>query len=276
MDRPLDVPHHGDRYRTSDRRQAEEARVVAREATALAQVEARAQALAEADRLKTTLLSLVSHDFRSPLASIKASANASVPGDSAPEPAALRELQLGILQEADRLNGIVENILAMSRLEADAWRPQREDAAIEEVIEAARTGIPREGNRRIEVSLPDDLDEVWLDAVQIGQVLHNLLDNALKYSSADQPVELRVQANDDQLVFEVSDRGPGLPAGEEERVFDRFYRAPHLRESAVPGVGIGLSVCRGLVEAHKGSLTAANRPGGGSVFTVSLPRREVQ
>ncbi len=256
------------------RRQADEARVLAREAAALAQVEARAQALAEADRLKTALLSLVSHDFRSPLASIKASATACIQGDAAPDPAAQRELNLGIIQEADRLNGIVENILAMSRLEADAWRPQFEEAAVEEVVEAARSGLSRENDRRIQVALPEGEDDVWLDPVQIGQVLHNLLDNALKYSPGDRSVDLQVRNTPDHLVFEVSDRGPGLPKGDEDRIFDRFYRAPELRESAVPGVGIGLSVCRGLVEAHGGQLTAANRPGGGAVFTVRLPRKK--
>lgn len=253
------------------RRQAEEARVLAKEAAALAQVEARAQALAEADRLKTALLSLVSHDFRSPLASIKASATACVQGDAAPDPAAQRELHLGIIQEADRLNGIVENILAMSRLEADAWRPQFEEAALEEVVEAARTGLSRENDQRIHVSLPEGVEEVWLDPVQIGQVLHNLLDNALKYSPAGSAVELGVEVTPDHLIFEVSDRGAGLPPGEEDRIFERFYRAPALRESAVPGVGIGLSVCRGLVEAHGGTLTASNRPEGGSEFRVTLP-----
>jgi two-component system sensor histidine kinase KdpD len=102
-------------------------------------------------------------------------------------------------------------------------------------------------------------------------VLHNLVDNALKYSPPDAEVELQVRRNGDALLFEVLDRGPGLPPGEEERVFERFYRAPELRESALPGVGIGLSVCRGLVEAHGGTLTARNREGGGAVFTATLP-----
>jgi two-component system sensor histidine kinase KdpD len=87
-------------------------------------------------------------------------------------------------------------------------------------------------------------------------------------------VELRVFSEADHLVFEVLDRGPGLPPGEEERVFERFYRAPALRESAMPGVGIGLSVCRGLVEAHGGTLTARNRENGGAVFRVTLPKRQ--
>lgn len=237
----------------------------------LAGAEARGQALAEADRLKTALLSMVSHDFRSPLASIKASATACLQHAGASEPGAQLDLHQGIIQEADRLNGIVANILALSRLEADAWRPQREEAALEEVIEAARAGLSRENNQRVDVSYDRSHEDVWLDPVQIGQVLHNLLDNALKYSPAATRVELRIEAEGDRLLFDVLDRGPGLPRGEEERVFERFYRAPALRESAVPGVGIGLSVCRGLVEAHGGDLTARNREGGGAAFRIALP-----
>src|SRR5207248_8908299 len=131
-------------------------------------------------------------------------------------------------------------------------------------------------NARIRVSLDPAVEEVWLDPIQIGQVLHNLLDNALKYSPPATEVELRAAAQAGRLVIEVADRGPGLPAGEEGRVFERFYRGPNQRESAVAGVGIGLSVCRGLVEAHGGALTARPRMGGGAVFRVTLPQERTQ
>jgi two-component system sensor histidine kinase KdpD len=144
---------------------------------------------------------------------------------------------------------------------------------LEEVVEAARTGLSRAENDRVEVSLDPSIEEAWLDPIQISLVLHNLLDNALKYSPAPSRVELRGFVEGGHLTFEVLDRGSGLPPGEEERVFERFYRAPALRESAVPGVGVGLSVCRGLVEAHGGSITGHNREGGGAVFRVTLPMR---
>jgi two-component system sensor histidine kinase KdpD len=237
----------------------------------LARAESHARALAEADRLKTALLSMVSHDFRSPLASIKASASAML-GEGAPVDAETqRELLTGIEQETDRLNRMVGHILALSRLEAVAWRPRCEATAPAELVGAALQAFGPEQNRRVQVSLDPALGEVWLDPVQIVQVLHNLVDNALKYSPADQPVELSVRRQGDRLVAEVLDRGPGVPPGDEERVFERFYRAPGLRESALPGVGIGLAVCRGLVEAHGGQLTAHNRLGGGAVFRLALP-----
>jgi hypothetical protein len=107
-------------------------------------------------------------------------------------------------------------------------------------VEAARSGLSRTENGRVEVSLDSSLEEVWLDPIQISQVLHNLLDNALKYSPADSKVKLQVLGEGGSLIFEVLDRSSGLPPGEEERVFERFYRAPELRESAVPGVGVEL------------------------------------
>lgn len=237
----------------------------------LARAETHAQALAEADRLKTALLSMVSHDFRSPLASIKASASALLQSGTPMGAETQRELLGGIEREADRLNRMVGNILALSRLEADAWRPQQEATDLAELIGMALQAFTSQQNDRIRVRLNASLTEVWLDPVQIVQVLHNLVDNALKYSPDDQPVELVICRQDEHLLVEVLDRGLGLPPGDEERVFERFYRSPDLRESAVPGVGIGLAVCRGLVEAHGGQLTAGNREGGGAVFRFTLP-----
>ncbi|MBI3910617.1 MAG: DUF4118 domain-containing protein [Armatimonadetes bacterium] len=237
----------------------------------LARAETAAKALAEADRLKTALLSMVSHDFRSPLAGVKASVSSLLQDGQPLDAATQRELLEGIDQEADRLNRIVGNILALSRLEADAWRPQREPTPLEELVGTALGSFSRDENRRIQVCLRPAIPEVWLDPTQIVQVLRNLLENALKYSPSGSPVELRVHQEGGEVVLEVLDRGAGLPRGEEHRIFEPFYRAPALRESALPGVGIGLAVCRGLVEAHHGALTARNREGGGAAFEIRLP-----
>jgi len=237
----------------------------------LTRTETHALALEEADRLKTALLSMVSHDFRSPLASIKASASALLQ-DGAPLTAETqKELLGGIDQSVDRLNRVVGNLLALSRLEADAWRPQVEPTLPAELIGSALGALSAEQNRRVQVRIDPEVGEVSLDAVQLGQVLLNLVDNALKYSPVATTVEVAARREAGRFVLEVLDRGPGLAPGDEERVFERFYRAPDFRESAVPGVGIGLAVCRGLVEAHGGSLTAHQREGGGSVFRIDLP-----
>lgn len=241
----------------------------------LARAELQARSLQEADRLKTALLSMISHDFRSPLTSIKASVTGLLQEGTDYDPGTQRELLRGIDQETDRLNGMVGNILALSRLEADAWRPRREPTPIAELVGTALGSFSAEENRRVGVRLAPDLPEAELDPVQMVQVLRNLVDNALKYSSEEQPVTLSAARTGDRLVLEVQDRGIGLPPGEEQRVFEPFYRAPHLQESSVPGVGIGLAVCRGLVEAHHGTLTALRRPEGGTIFRIELPLSEL-
>jgi two-component system sensor histidine kinase KdpD len=177
----------------------------------------------------------------------------------------------GIDQETDRLNRMVGDILALSRLEAEAWRPQCEIVTVEEVIGATLDAFNNEENGRIRVTIESGLPEVSLDSVQIVQVLHNLLENALKYSPPGSPVELQVRRERDMLTIEVMDRGFGLPAGEETAIFERFYRARQWRESSLPGTGIGLAIGRGLAEAHGGTLDAENRPLGGSVFRLRLP-----
>jgi two-component system sensor histidine kinase KdpD len=237
----------------------------------LMRAEASAQALIEADRLKTALLSMVSHDFRSPLTSIKASVGGllqqGTPCDA--------ETQLSLLQaidaETDRLNRMVGNILDLSRLEAGAWTPRRDYTSITELVGAALDSFDDKDNRRINVLLAADLPEVYVDSVQIVQVLRNLLENALKYSPPDKSVEMEARCADKEVAIEVRDHGSGLPKGFEQRIFEPFFRAPEMQESSVPGVGIGLAVCQGLVAAHKGDLTASNREGGGATFRVTLP-----
>ena len=212
----------------------------------------------------------MSHDFRSPLAAIKASVTGLLQGDAPWDKSTQRELLTGIDQETDRLNRMVSNILALSRLEAGAWRPQCEMTTISELLGAALDTFNSEENKRIRVHI-ETTREVSLDSVQIVQVLHNLLENALKYSEPDSLVELCVAQREDTLQIEVSDRGYGIPFGEEERIFERFYRASRWQESAQPGSGIGLAICRGLIEAHGGELTAKNREGGGAFFSIALP-----
>lgn len=237
----------------------------------LTRAEAEAQALTEADRLKTALLSMVSHDFRSPLASIKTSVTGLLQEGLPWDAAAQRELLSGIDTETDRLNRMVGNILALSRLEAGAWRPQCEMIPLTEVIGTALGSFNEEENHRIRVELEAAPAEISVDMVQFVQVLHNLLENALKYSPPGSPVVLRAVQRGDAFSVEVADCGSGIAADEAAHLFERFYRAPRWRESASPGTGIGLAVCSGLVEAHGGSLTASNSAEGGAVFCVTLP-----
>ena len=244
---------------------------VALERHRLTQSEGRAQVVIEADKLKTALLSMVSHDFRSPLAAIKASVTSLLQDDAPWEAGTQHELLNGINDETDRLNRMVGDILALSRLEGGAWRPQRELVPVSEVIGAALDSFSDAENERIRVQIEPGIPEVSLDTVQIVQVLHNLIENALKYSPPTSPVELSIEIREQTLSIAVMDRGVGLPEGEEQFLFERFYRATRWRESATPGSGLGLALCRGLVEAHGGHLETAAREGGGAIFRITLP-----
>lgn len=234
--------------------------------------QARAQALAEADKLKTAILSMVSHDFRSPLTSIKASAGSLLEEEHPVDHETQLSLLQAIVEETDRLNRMVGNVLDLSRLEAGAWQPRRETIDIPEIIGSALDSLSETDNERIIVNMEPAIDGIAGDAVQMVQVVRNLLENALKYSPQATEVELRVGSHSGIVCIDVLDHGPGLPEGEEQQIFRPFYRARGLNESSVPGVGIGLALCRGLVEANGGTLTATNREGGGAQFRVSFPK----
>jgi two-component system sensor histidine kinase KdpD len=240
------------------------------ERATLAEKAQQAEVEARTERLRNALLSSVSHDFRTPLAVIvAATSHLASRGDSL-DAAARADLARTAEQEAERLNRLVNDLLAMTRLDADAVRAAKEWQPLEDVVGAALGRMERvlEG-RPVSVSIPPDLPLVPLDAVLVEQVLVNLLDNAAKHTPAGVPVEIRAGSEDDAIVtVEVLDRGPGLAPGEEEAVFDRF------RRGAAPGgegVGLGLAVCRGIVVVHGGRMWAERRPGGGVAFRFTLP-----
>lgn len=235
--------------------------------------EARAAALADADRLKTALLSMVSHDFRTPLTSIKATVSTLLREGKPLDPETVRGLFQDIETETDRLNRMVGNILDLSRLESDAWKPRREWIPISEIIGLSLSNFSDSENARIEVAVKGSADEIFADPVQLSQVLKNLVENALKYSPENSKVKLLVSTAPDTVTMEVIDEGRGIPAhdGAQEDIFKPFWRAQDLHQSSVPGVGIGLAVCRGLVEAHGGKLTAQRRDTKGSIFRMELP-----
>lgn len=214
---------------------------------------------------------MVSHDFRSPLTSIKASVSTLL-SEGRPLAHETKEgLYQAIEHEADRLNRIVGNILDLSRLEAGAWKPRFERIPISELIGMALDPFDDDLNRRIKVELDDQLQEVCVDSVQMVQVLKNLLENALKYSPPKSPVIIGAKLDEGRCRIKVVDSGRGLEQEDLTQIFEPFVRGRGLQESAVPGVGIGLAVCRGLVEAHGGTLFAENRPEGGAIFTINLP-----
>jgi len=175
-----------------------------------------------------------------------------------------------IYEEADRLNRLLRNLLDMTRLESGALQIHKELQPLEEVLGAALSRLEEPlADRAVNIQLPDDLPFVPIDSVLIEQVFINLLENAIKYTPAHSPIDLSASQDGASIVITVADRGPGLPPGDEQRIFEKFYRARAPQNGS--GVGLGLTICRGIVEAHGGRIWAENRSGGGAVFRFTLP-----
>jgi two-component system, OmpR family, sensor histidine kinase KdpD len=232
----------------------------------------RAWERAEAELLRNTLLSGVSHDLRTPLAAITGAASTLIEaGDTVP-PQTRAEMLATIDSEAERMERLINNLLDMTRLESGGLNLRREWQPLQDVVGSALRHLDRRlAGRPVTVTIPADLPLVRIDEVAIEQVLVNLIDNALEHTPAGTPVDVSATAGDDGAVaLDVADRGPGVPAGTEHRVFDKFFRA-HPPASGRRGVGLGLAICRGIVEAHGGSIGVRDRPGGGAIFRFTLP-----
>ena len=244
------------------------------ERTRLSEEAQQAHVRVETERMRNAILSSVSHDLRTPLATITGAASSLLDGQRHLEPAARLELARSIYREADRLDRLLRNLLDMMRIEAGAVQLSKEWHPVDEVVGAALARL--EGRLRdhiVNTAFPADLPLVLVDGVLLEQVVINLVENAVKYAPAGSVIDLSASAGDREVVVEVADRGPGIPVGEEARIFDKFYRAKPAREG---GVGLGLTICRGVIEAHGGRIWAENRHGGGAVFRFAIPLLERQ
>jgi two-component system, OmpR family, sensor histidine kinase KdpD len=220
------------------------------------------------EEMRSSLLSAVSHDLRTPLAAITGAGTAlrDEEGDlAAPE---RRELLDTLCEEAERLERLVGNLLDMTRLEAGALEVKREWVPIEELVGSALARVEgRIDDRPVTTAIPSDLPLAPVDPVLLEHALVNLLENALKYTPAGTSIEIAARRAGNGIEIELADRGPGLP-DPVEPLFEKFVRrAP----AGTGGVGLGLPIARGIARAHGGDVTAANRPGGGARFVVSLP-----
>jgi two-component system sensor histidine kinase KdpD len=252
---------------------------------ALQQQAIHAEALRESDRLKDVLLGSVTHELRTPIASIKAAASSLLQPDMTWSDDDRREFLESIDVSAERLNRLVGNLLDLSRLEAGSAQPEKDWYPIGDVIATVLdrldlTGQTRE--HRITVDVPDDIPLVPMDYVQIEQVLTNLTENALKYSPAESEVHIAARALlSSELEVRVQDHGVGIPPGELEAIFDKFYRVQHVRlpwAAARPpmGTGLGLAICAAIIRAHGGRIWAESAPGRGSTFIFTLPMSQNQ
>ncbi|MCX6045753.1 MAG: sensor histidine kinase KdpD [Chloroflexi bacterium] len=225
----------------------------------------------ETERLRNSLLSSVSHDLRTPLASIKGAASTLLDDEVLLEPAARRDLAVTISEESDRLNRLLSNLLEMTRLEAGAVHVHKEWQPLEEVVGAALNWLDaRLAGRPLTVNLPPDLPLVPLDGVLIEQVLINLIENAIKYTPPATPIEICARRDGATVIVTIADHGMGLPPDAIEQLFNKFYRA---RPKETPsGSGLGLAIARGMIEAHGGHIWAENRQDGtGAIFSFTLP-----
>jgi len=229
--------------------------------------------LKRTDVLRSALLSSVSHDLRTPLSSIKAAASSLLQQDVQWDEEERRSFALAIKRQADRLNRLVGNLLDMTRIEGGALKPEKEWYPVDELINdvLGHMQFVLQG-REVHTTIADGLPPVQLDYLQIDQVLTNLIENAVRYTPADSPIEVDARVADEEILISIADRGPGIPVEDLERIFDKFYRVIGTsRRGSIMGSGLGLAVCRGLVEAHGGHIWAENREGGGAVFRFTLP-----
>jgi two-component system, OmpR family, sensor histidine kinase KdpD len=233
---------------------------------------AQARVLTETERLRTALLSSISHDLRTPLASIIGAVTSLLDYGTVYDEAARGELLATIQEEAERLDHFVGNLLDMTRLESGALQLKREWVEPEDLIGAALARLAaRLSQHHILVDVQPRLPLIQVDFVLMEQVLVNLLDNAARYAPAETTIYVTARQADGAVVMEVADQGPGVPPDDLERIFDKFYRVRH-GDSQSAGTGLGLSICRGFVEAHGGCIVAQARTDGpGTIFMIELP-----
>src|SRR4030081_2563937 len=226
----------------------------------------------EADRLRSALLTSISHDLKTPLASVLGAASTMRDLASGLTESEKRDLLATVIDESERLNRFIANLLDMTKLESGAIVPNTARHDIGEIVGSA---LRRAGkilaHHKVSLELAADLPMLELDAVLFEQVLFNLLDNAAKYAPPDTTISIRAMPDRGQIALQIMDEGNGIPLGELESVFDKFYRAQkgdHVR----PGTGLGLAISRGFVEAGHGTITAANRADrSGTLRTIRLP-----
>ena len=275
--RPIGVmgvlPEGTPRWAEPDQRQLLEAfanqTALALERALLSEQSTRDRRRAEEERLRNALLSSVSHDLRTPLGVITGAVSTALETPDISD-SVRRDLLQSAQEEAQRLHRLVSNLLDITRLEAGSLDLHTEWTPIEEVVGSAlnRRELGAEA-KRVRVSLEEGLPLVAIDGVLMEQLLLNLVDNALKYSPAGSPVDIKAWAAGKSLTLSISDQGPGITPGEEDRIFEKLARGQ--ATSNRPGAGLGLAICKGIATAHGGRIQAVNHPKGGAQFLVALP-----
>jgi two-component system sensor histidine kinase KdpD len=231
---------------------------------------ARAGALAEANKLRTALLAAVSHDLRTPLASIKAAATSILSREVTWPPEAIREFSETIDVEADRLNGLVGNLLDMSRLQAGVLSVNLRATALEDVVFSGVKSLSRD-TADLAIALPASLPRIATDSALLERAVANVIDNALNWSPAESPVRVEADSVAGHVELRVVDRGPGIPPAQRTAVFQPFQRLGDGPGAQQHGVGLGLAVARGFTESMGADLRLEDTPGGGITALFTFP-----
>ena len=231
---------------------------------------AHAEALREADRLKSTLVSSVSHELKTPLAAATARVTGLVEEGESCDAARVRGELVAVAEDLSRLNDSIGDLLDLSRLESDAWQPRFEPHDVRDILGTVLSRLPAAQRDRIHFDLSEELPEVLADHAQLARALSNLVENALVYSPADGEVTVGARPNGDTVSLWVEDAGPGVPDAEKVRVFDKFYRGA--ASAGVPsGTGLGLAITREIVRTHDGTLKVEDAEPQGARFALTIP-----
>jgi two-component system sensor histidine kinase KdpD len=242
------------------------------ERTLLAQRHEEARTEVEAERLRTALLSSLSHDLRTPLGSIEGAASTLLEERGTVPVEVRHDLAGAILEESRRMSRLVANLLDMVRVETGALAVRKSWQPLEEVLGVVLVRMEdRLRSHPVTIRLPDDLPLVPVDELLLEQVFINLLENAARYTAASTPVSVRAWTDSGAVVVEVADRGTGVPTGQEEAVFRKFHRGSGAGSFTGGGAGLGLTICRGIVTAHGGSMSLDSQPGAGAAFRFTIP-----
>ncbi len=225
--------------------------------------------LAESERLHTALFNSISHELRTPLTSIIGAVTGLLDEDYLYDPTSRRDMLQTIKQGALRMNKLVNNLLDMTRVESGLLQLNKEWSDIQDVIGVAVSRVEGLRGRPLQIDIEPDLPLIAVDFVLVEQVFVNLLDNAAKYSPPDSEISIKVSRDDGEFAISVSDSGPGIPVEDRESVFDKFYRLRTSRQ--ISGTGLGLTICKAIVEAHGGRIWVSSNPGGGALVVFTLP-----
>lgn len=233
------------------------------------EVARKAQTETEKERFRNILLTSISHDLRTPLTAIMGSASSLLQAGKKLSEEMHQELAQNIYDESERLNHLVNNILKIIRLESGTIQLSKQLYSLEEIIGTALNKLEKQlANRPIFIQLPKLVPLIPLDNILIGQVFINLIENAIKFTPPDSPIEISAEFKVQSAIIKISDRGPGIPAKEMEKIFNKFYRG---QKPETNGIGLGLAICKGIIQTHRGKIWVESRNGEGATFCFTLP-----